>query len=139
VGVATTVTLWRSAGLAAPSLDTPRARRDGMLIGLVYMALVIVAFFVWEGMDLPLVEPALVLVALGVATGIVGLSGRTATDRTDRYMTALVGLALIVTAIAASAWAGDDPRRNYEVLNVVAPVASGVGFFGLGLVQLARG
>lgn len=134
-GVAATVALWRSAGLVVPTVGN---RRQGILTFLVFLLVMNFAWPVSEAVGFGLVEPALMMVALGFGNVALGVMGVNCPTREERVLTLSVGAGLIVVALAGSAGvAGRDAA--YALFSIVAPLVTGMAYFVNGAWLTLRG
>lgn len=129
--------LWRSAGLVMP-VDPRAERREGIVTGLVMLALIFGGLWIVHATGARLLEPATVLLALGAATAGLGLAGINARSRLERRLSAIAGGGLILVALVTTALVPQG-GIGYAWLSLVAPVASVLAYFGVGGLLIARG
>lgn len=135
VGTLATVALWRSAGLVVPTVGN---RRQGLLTFLVFLLVMNLAWPVAQAIGLTLVEPALMLGALGLASVALGVAGINCPTRDERALTLGVGLALIAVT-AAGSLALPNRDAAYAFFSLVAPLVNGAGYFLIGIWLTLRG
>lgn len=137
LGLLVTRSLWRSAGLVVPiqqrSLD-----RQGILLGLLFVGLISAGLLGVQALGWPLLEPAVALVGVGAATGLMGILGLTATSRFERRGAMIAGTLLVVVALVTTALVPAD-GTGYAWLSLVAPVSVAIAYFTVGGLVAARG
>ncbi|HWH09029.1 MAG TPA: hypothetical protein VNX21_07495 [Candidatus Thermoplasmatota archaeon] len=128
MGVATTVSLWRSAALAVPDLDSPRDRRHAMVGGIVSSLLMFGAFLLLQ-------PPSAVLPlgAIGAMWALMAIANVWRADRHSRVVGVVVGVTLIASAALMALL-----RLGVEASGILSIVVAGVVPFAAGLWHLAR-
>ncbi|GEM_PF-7088158 len=132
-GVGATVALWRSAGLAMRTRERPPRAEVAWHVGL-FVVLVVGSAVLVQALGAPVSVPAAVLAALGVASMLLGAFGLLARDAVERRASVAAG-ALLVAAAAACALSGTGAQLHF----VVGALASGLAFYGAGVLLAMRG
>lgn len=124
--------MWRSVALTVP-IDRPVTLLRSFLAGLVFVGNIATTMFLAPALGLSLVEPALILLALGDALIIVGVLGLLSTSRTERLLWIAGGAALGTVALVAAALIGADRAAAYAWFSLVSPLATALVFFFNGI------
>lgn len=136
LAVIVTRQLWRSVGLVL-EVD-PGADREGLLTGAIFFGLTYGGILAIQELGVPLLEPAVVLLGLGIATGLVGILGLTTTSTFERRAAIVGGATLVLVALGTTALVPRD-GVGYAWFSLVAPIAVAVVYFGIGGLVAARG
>lgn len=134
-GTLATVALWRSAGLVVPRVGS---RRQGLITFIVFLLVMNLAWPLAHAFDLSLVEPALMLAALGFTSAALGIAGVNCPTREERVLTLGVGVALFAVAVLGSL-ALPQREAAYAFFSLAAPLVTGAGYFANGLWLTLRG
>lgn len=137
LAVLTTRALWRSAGLVLP-IEPGGLDLESLLVGVLFVGLSYGGILAVQELGVPLLEPAVVLVAVGVATGLVGILGLTTTSRFERRAAVVAGALLVVVALATTALVPSD-GIGYAWFSLVAPLSVVVAYFAVGGLLTTRG
>lgn len=134
MGVISMIVLWRSAALVIPALND---RRRAWLTPLVFVVVIQGGFGLMQLLPWDMVEPAISLIVVGLATIMAGLTGLIAHDRQEKTLAALAGGLLIAFAVIGTLlWQASDTA--YAVLGSLGPLAIAIAYFGTGLVVASR-
>lgn len=129
--------LWHSAGLVL-EVEPSGLDVEGLLTGAIFLALTYGGILVVQELGVPLLEPAIVLLAVGVATGLLGILGLTTTSSFERWAAVVAGAFLVAVALGTTALVPGE-GVGYAWFSLVAPVAVAVAYFGVGGLVAARG
>lgn len=129
--------LWSSAGLVMPA-DRQAGDREGIISGVVFLGLIFGGLYLASRMDVAILEPAVVMLAVGVATGALAILGVNASGRIERRAgvvagAGIAGVALIATPIVGTGGTG------YAWLSLIAPAISALAYFAVAALILRRG
>lgn len=137
MAVVITRVLWSSAGLVMPA-DLQGGGREGILSGVVFLGLIFGGLFLVSRVDVAMLEPAVVLLAVGVATGALAILGVNASGRLERRAGVLAGVGIAGVALVATPIVGTG-GTGYAWLSLIAPVTSALAYFAVAAVILRRG
>lgn len=135
LGVLTNRLLWRSVGLVI-ALDPAEGAKWGILTMVLFLGLIFGGMALVAALDVPITEPATVLMAMGLATGLLGAVG--GSESYDRGLALAGGAVLVVVALAATLLVGDGDTA-YAWFSLVAPVAVVLVNFTVGGLVASRG
>ncbi len=137
MAVVITRVLWSSAGLVMPA-DLQGSDREGILSGIVFLGLIFGGLYLVSRVDVAMLEPAVVLLAVGVATGALAILGVNASGRIERRAGVLAGVGIAGVALVATPIVGTG-GTGYAWLSLIAPVTSALAYFAVAAVILRLG
>lgn len=137
LAVVATRQLWHSAGLVL-EIDTDGFDLEGLATGAIFMGLSFGGIFAVQELGVPLLEPAIVLLAIGVATGLVGVLGLTTTSSFERRIATAGGILLVAVALGTTALVPSG-GIGYAWFSLVAPLSVATVYFTVGGLLAARG
>lgn len=139
LGVAATRVLWRSAGLGVPSVDQQIGRSIGWALAAAVLVGVILALSTSElrGAGIMVVEMTGLLLAIGVATVVLGVSGFGTQHARERRALWIGGLAVVLLTLATTALAGTNHQTVRSTFWIAGP-AIPLAVYTLGGLYLAR-
>jgi hypothetical protein len=135
MGFLATRAVYGSAGVFVPTMR--RTCHSWIFIAL-FVAVMFAGFWIAGALNVSLVEPAIFLGLIGVVSILLGLTGYGSVDRTERILRLAGGSLLLLLSVAPAPFL---PSRDaaYAVYGSIAPLATAIVYFGIGLFLTQRG
>ena len=129
--------LWHSAALVVP-FDRTRLTTNLLVVGVLIVGLIVAGMGIIRTTGVPIAELAWALMAIGIAAAVLGLTGLASNDAAERKMWLASGIGLLLVSLLGSLAFGTDLGLARDGFAVIAPLASGIVFFGGGLHLTSR-
>lgn len=136
LGLAATVSLWRSVGLVVPIRSARLV--EGAITAVVIVGLIFGGFIAISVMGGPVSVHAWILMGYGGGLALVGVLGLNCYDRADRRFWIVGGLILVLVAVGGTLLSGGDVTASNAWFIVLAPLSTALVLFSGGWILSTR-